>query len=101
MAQYRAAWGDPTRIPAMCEDYRAGATLDVAADEADMAAKKTILSPVHVICGATFLSGKEPPLAVWQRTFAPQASGVTLACGHFVAEEDPAATLESMLTFFS
>ena len=100
VAQYRAAWGDPTRIHAMCEDYRAGATLDVAADEADMAARKTILSPVHVICGATFLSGKEPPLAVWRRSFAPQASGVTLTCGHFVAEEDPAATLASMLTFF-
>ncbi len=35
---YRAAFADPQRIHAMCEDYRAGATLDRAADEADFAA---------------------------------------------------------------
>ena len=100
VGQYRAAWGDPTHIHAMCEDYRAGATLDVAADDADMAAGKTIANPMHVVCGATFLTGAEPPLAVWHRTFAPQATGTTLSCGHFVAEEDPQATLAEMLTFF-
>lgn len=101
VGQYRAAWGDPLHIHAMCEDYRAGATIDVAADEADMAAKKTIAAPTHVICGSTFLTGKETPLAVWQRTFAPHATGLTLPCGHFVAEEDPDAALASMLAFFA
>lgn len=100
VGQYRAAWGDPLHIHAMCEDYRAGATLDVAADEADMAAGRTIACPVHVIVGSTFLTGKESPLAVWQRTFAPHASGLTLPCGHFVAEEDPEATQASLLGFF-
>ena len=99
VGQYRAAWGDPVRIHAMCEDYRAGATLDVAADEADMAARRIISSPTHVICGSTFLTGKEPPLAVWKRTFAPHATGATLSCGHFVAEEDAPATLAELLNF--
>jgi haloacetate dehalogenase len=100
VGQYRAAWGDPTHIHAMCEDYRAGATFDVAADEADMAARKTIASPVHIVCGAGFLTGPEKPLAIWRRTFAPNATGATLPCGHFVAEEDAPGTQAELLQFF-
>src|SRR3712207_8360542 len=53
---YRASCNDPTRIHAFCEDYRAGATVDVAADEADLAAGKRIACPVHVIWGEFYLT---------------------------------------------
>lgn len=35
LAEYRRCWNNPTMIHAMCEDYRAGATIDFAHDEAD------------------------------------------------------------------
>src|ERR1700691_2098654 len=35
LAHYQAAYQDPTRIHAMCEDYRAGRTTDLAHDETD------------------------------------------------------------------
>ena len=101
MAHYRAFWGDPARVHAMCEDYRAGATLDLAADEADLAAAKTILCPTLTITGDFYLtrSAGEAPVDVWRRAFAPKARGSLTPGGHFVAEEAPEETLASLLGF--
>ena len=101
LSHYRAGWGDPSRIHAACEDYRAGATLDRAADEADLAAGKTIDAPVLVLASTGYLAGPgdEPPLSVWRRTFAPGAVGADIDSGHFLAEENPDATLRALLDF--
>ena len=101
LAQYRAAWGDPSRIHAMCEDYRAGATLDVAHDESDEAAGRTIACPVLVLASTGYLirpSGPAP-LDVWRRGLAPAAEGVDIASGHFMAEENAPATLAALTAF--
>ncbi|WP_131115736.1 alpha/beta fold hydrolase [Lichenihabitans psoromatis] len=100
---YRATWTEPTRIHAMCEDYRAGATLDRAADEADAAAGKTISCPVHILASSDYLQGpgKDAPLDVWRRGFAPQATGETIESGHFLAEENAAATGQALMRFYS
>lgn len=101
LAHYRAAWGDPSRVHAMCEDYRAGATLDRAADETDLAAGRTIDCPVHVLASTSSLQkdGGEPALETWRRTFAPHATGIVLDCGHFIAEEAPAEAEASLMPF--
>ena len=101
VAQYRAAWGDRSRIHAMCEDYRAGATLDVAADDADLAAGRKIDCPVLVMTGDFYLTrgASETPDAVWRRTFAPQATGLKLDSGHFHAEENAPATIDALQAF--
>lgn len=101
LAHYRAAWGDPSRIHAMCEDYRAGATLDRAADEEDLAAGQRIGCPVHLLASTGYLQkeGGEPALEVWRRTFAPEATGTVIDCGHFIAEEAPAEAEASLLAF--
>jgi haloacetate dehalogenase len=98
---YRAAWGDSSRIHAFCEDYRAGAGQDRAADEADLAAGKTFDCPVHILPGNFFLtSGARPALDVWRETFAPDATGEVIESGHFVAEENPAQTANALVNFF-
>ena len=101
LAAYRAGCNEPSRIHAFCEDYRAGATVDVAQDEADLSAGTQIGCPVHVVSSEYYLTGGGPetPLAVWQRTFAPEATGTKVASGHFVAEENPGATLEALRGF--
>ena len=103
LAHYRASWGDPSRIHASCEDYRAGARQDREADEADRAAGTTIGCPVHLVASSDYLTkhGKDAPLTVWQRSFAPSATGTTVDAGHFVAEENPSATLEALLRFLA
>lgn len=100
MRSYRASFTDLTRISAMCEDYRAGATLDLIADQADLKAGKTIGCPTHLVWGDFYLTGKDVnPLDVWRGSFAPHATGGQVAGGHFVAEEDPAGTLKALQGF--
>lgn len=101
LAHYRAGWNEPSRIHAMCEDYRAGATLDRQADAEDEAAGRTISCPTLVLAGTDYLSGsdQDAPLAVWRRSFAPRAEGVTIASGHFLAEENPAETARALAGF--
>ena len=102
LAQYAAAWGDPSRIHAMCEDYRAGAHQDLEQDEADLAAGRHIDSPVLVLSGDFFLTRglKTTPLETWRRTFAPKAQGRMIDSGHFLAEENAADTLAALQAFF-
>ncbi len=94
------ACGNSNRIHAFCEDYRAGASLDRQHDKADLATGKTIDCSVQVQWGSFYLTaGKESPLDVWRRTFAPNAVGQTIDSGHFVAEENPLATLTALQRF--
>lgn len=99
---YRNAWGDTSRIHAFCEDYRAGAKQDLALDEADVQAGRTIACPVHVLWGDFYLTaGTGSPLETWRKTFAPKASGQVIDSGHFLAEENPQATAQALLEFLS
>jgi haloacetate dehalogenase len=100
LESYRAAFADPARVHAMCEDYRAGATLDRAADEADVAAGAKIASPLLALWGDHGIpAASGHPLDVWRR-WASDVSGHGVACGHFLPEEAPEATLAALLAFF-
>ncbi len=84
LQHYRDFFNDPSRIHACCEDYRAGATVDLAADEADKAAGRTIGAPVHVVWGdAGIPSAGSSPLDAW-KVFAPAATArrwtVAISC---------------------
>lgn len=98
---YRQAWNVPDRIHAMCEDYRAGAGPDRAADEADIAAGRTLAMPVLVLSSSEYLDKGKPETALeaWRRTLAPNAVGIGIAGGHFLAEENPDETLRAMRDF--
>ena len=102
VAAYRAQLDDPGAIEAMCEDYRAGATVDRALDDADRGAR-TIDCPVRVLWGA---AGALPlfyddPLALWP-PYAPAATGQGVdGAGHFLAEDEAAAVAEDLLAFLA
>lgn len=101
---YWQSCNEPTRIHAFCEDYRAGATRDIEADEADLAAGKTIQCLTYLIWSDfEFVSGpvgdRKQPLEIWHKSFAPKARGTAVTSGHFVAEENPSATLEALQAF--
>ncbi len=101
MDDYRAFFAEPARIHACCEDYRAGATVDVEHDRADLAMTKRIFCPVYVLWGTRGIPAAGGPLNQWIRTFAPRAEGKAIDAGHFVAEENPQATLDALLPFLS
>ena len=101
LAHYRAGWGDPLRIHAFCEDYRAGASADRDTDEESLDVHARIVCPVQILWSSSYLSGDngETPLDVWRRTFAPNAVGQMIESGHFLAEENPDATGKALLGF--
>ena len=100
LAEYRRAFRDPATIHAMCEDYRAAATLDLAADAADRGLRR-IQCPVLALWGAEGFVGKHyDVLAVW-RDWTDDVRGRGLPCGHYLAEEAPEETLAEFLGFFA
>jgi haloacetate dehalogenase len=101
LAHYRAAFNEPNRIHALCEDYRAGAAADVDHDAADRAAGKRIACPTLALWGEGGLaSAAETPLDTW-RAWANDVRGAPIAAGHFLAEENPDATAAALGTFFA
>ena len=86
----------------MCEDYRAGRTSDLEHDEADRAARKRIGCPVLALWGAQGLPANAglDPLACW-RDWASDLRGGPIASGHYLPEENPAATAQALLDFFT
>lgn len=102
MESYRDSFNDPARIHAACEDYRSGATTDPEHDRIDLAAGKRILCPVLALWGDAGIPGKgASPLDLWRATFAPQAQGQAIDSGHFLPEENPAATLAALTPFLA
>jgi haloacetate dehalogenase len=97
---YRRAFRDPATVHAMCEDYRAGASLDCAIDAADRDAGKRIGAPLLALWGAkgALQQWYDVP-AVW-RLWADNVTGRALDCGHYLAEERPEETTEALRAFF-
>jgi haloacetate dehalogenase len=96
MSHYVAAF-DAETIRASCDDYRAGATIDVRLDTEDRAAGRRITCPMLALWGDP--SGRRPPLdEVWRR-WADDVTGRALPCGHFLPEEAPAETLAALTEF--
>lgn len=99
LAEYRLHYAIPEHIHATCNDYRAGATCDLAADDADRAAGLTIACPVQSLWGkAGIPSETDDPLGAW-RPWCSHLEGHGIDSGHFVAEENPAETLSHLLPF--
>jgi haloacetate dehalogenase len=100
MAAYVAAMRDPARVHAMCEDYRAAATIDLEHDRADREAGRKLELPLRVLWGEHGVVARcFDTLPLWEE-LASDVSGKAVACGHYIPEEVPEALLEDMLGFF-
>ena len=99
-AAYLSYVSDPATMHAMCEDYRAAATVDLVHDRADVAAGRQLTQPLRVLWGDHGAVGKcFDVLALW-RERATDVSGARLPCGHYIAEEAPQLLLAEALQFF-
>ncbi len=96
-AEYLRASTLPGSIHGACEDYRAGATIDLVHDAADLDHK--ISCPVLVLWGAR---GAWPKLYnvidTWKER-ASNVSGKEVPSGHFIAEEIPDLLLKELNGF--
>jgi len=101
LADYLHAVRDPETIHAMCEDYRAGATIDHELDEADRAAGRRIACPVLALwAGRDELGRWFDVLQVWRR-WAGDVRGRAIDCGHHLAEEAPHEVYAELRAFFA
>lgn len=101
LSEYKRHFRDPATIHAICEDYRAGASIDLDHDRADLSTRK-ITCPTLVLWGETGLVGKLfDVVEVWRtRARRPElVTGQALPCGHFLPEEVPQETLEMLNSF--
>jgi haloacetate dehalogenase len=99
--QYVRCFRDPDVIRATCEDYRAGASIDLEHDEADAVAGRRVECPALVLWGAEGFVGRAyDVLEVW-RAYATDVRGQVLGGGHFLAEEEPGATLTALRDFLT
>lgn len=89
-------------IHGVCEDYRAGATIDPAMDIADRDAGRKVDCPVMLLWGRDSHMGhqRENPQVAW----GPYASDIRIArelpCGHYPTEQVPDLTLAALREFF-
>jgi haloacetate dehalogenase len=98
---YRAQARDPARIHAMCADYRAGATVDRALDEADRAAGRRIAAPLRFLWAeGGFPARTGDPLGIW-RSWAGEVTGAACVSGHFAMEEAPEAVIATFAPFYA
>lgn len=99
MTSYRGLLDDPSIVQAICEDYRAGATVDREHDDADRG-RRRIECPLLALWSAR---GALPRfygdvLEVW-RPWAPEVSGQGMDTSHFVVEDEPEQTAAALAAF--
>ena len=85
-------------IQASCEDYRAGASIDLVHHEEDF--DKKISCPLQVLWGSkATLEELYDPIKVWKE-WALNVEGQSIDCGHFLPEESPVETYNAIINFF-
>jgi len=96
--QYFSALSADGAMHGMCEDYRAGATIDLVHDAAD--------AQLRVGCPMLVLWGNHNPIwqrfdmvSVWQK-YADDVTGEGVEAGHYVAEEVPEDIWNRIAPFF-
>ncbi len=99
-ADYLAALRLPGTVTAICEDYRAAASMDLVHDRASRAAGERITCPVLALWGAKGKIGQwYEPLAVWRDYASGPVSGHAVNSGHYLAEEAPEEVLAALGDF--
>jgi haloacetate dehalogenase len=103
LADYLRAVHRPEVVHSICEDYRAGAGIDVQIDAADRAAGRRIACPILALWSRTDLGRWHDVLEVWRRWAAEPAAvaGRALGVGHYLAEEAPGEVADALLAFLT
>jgi haloacetate dehalogenase len=96
-AEYVERFRHPETVHAVCEEFRAAATLDYQQDQADRGNRR-------IACPVLFLGSQrgtvatlyDDPLAIW-REWADDVRGGPVPVGHCIPEEAPEETTRRLL----
>lgn len=96
-AHYLCCFTNPAKLHAMCEDYRAGATIDLEHEKNDL--EKKMQCPVLVLWGAKGAMGLlYDVLAEWQ-AMALDVRGKAFDGGHWLPEQFPEDVSAELISF--
>jgi haloacetate dehalogenase len=99
LAEYLRCFSDPATIHASCEDYRAGAGIDLEHDEEDLDRK--LDCPVLALWGeAGFVGRHYDVIAAWKER-AANVTGRGIPGGHWLPEAVPEETFEALTVFLN
>jgi len=105
LAEYERCFIKPETIHAVCEDYRASASIDLEHDRSSRAQQAK--GGGKVACDTLVLWGERgvvqrlfAPLDLWQAQCCGRVSGQALPAGHFIPEELPLETAAVLKGFF-
>lgn len=104
-AGYVDALRDADHVHAICEEYRAAATVDRDHDALDQADGRRITCPLLTLWSSeggleNWYAGEGGPLAIW-RQWADGVDGRPVKGGHFFPEENPGETATLLSKFFA
>ena len=98
-AEYLRCYDNPDTIHAICEDYRAAASIDLDHDAAD--ADFRITAPLLALWGQKGVVGDlYDVVATWVEK-ANTVTGKALPCGHAIPEEVPELLVDDVLGFLN
>jgi haloacetate dehalogenase len=98
-AEYLRCFANPETIRATCDEYRAGASIDLVHDRADLAQK--VKPPMLILWGTHSGQGSGYDLLQVWRDHADEVSGHGIDSGHFIPEEKPDEVYAALKGFFS
>ena len=97
---YLACFRNSETVRAICEDYRAAASIDCDIDARDRNKGRRITCPLLALWGKQArLEQWYDTLAIW-REWADNVTGGAIDCGHYLAEEQPDKTATALIAFF-
>jgi haloacetate dehalogenase len=101
---YIAVLRDPKTVHAICEEYRAAATIDFARDTEDREASRRIMCPTLVLWSEgsgldTWYEQAGGPVDIW-RDWTADVRGRPISGGHFFPEQNSSETISELRSFF-
>jgi haloacetate dehalogenase len=93
----------PEAVHAMCEDYRASATVDLEESRRDIEEGRLIRTPLRILWGKHGVIEKcFDAVGEWKGVAeeAVEVTGGNVDCGHYVPEEAPDVVIKNIKEFF-
>jgi haloacetate dehalogenase len=101
LAEYERCFLKPATIHAVCEDYRASASIDLEHDRESRAQGRKIACDTLVLWGSKGVVNRLfKPVELWQAQCSAQVTGQVMPTGHFIPEEHPTDTATALRAFF-
>lgn len=101
-SEYEKCLSDFDTVHAMCNDYRASASIDMEEATADLENGRLVQCPLMVLWGKQgVIESQFDPLKEWQAVVDSKVKveGHSVESGHYIPEEAPDATVDAINSF--